>query len=159
MGKWFPKIRKNLISKAEGKVLEIGSGTGVNFPYYEKVDEVIAIEPQSLMREQSLIRARNSHVSINVISASAEEAAPPPVENIVVDAQAAETIYEQSCISCHGGNLEGGVGPNLQQVGGNLTKQQIQKVLLNGRGMMPAFKGKLTDEEITNLVGWLAEHK
>lgn len=55
--------------------------------------------------------------------------------------------------------MEGGVGPNLQQVGENLTKQQIQKILLNGRGMMPAFKGKLTDEEITNLVGWLAEHK
>jgi ubiquinone/menaquinone biosynthesis C-methylase UbiE len=69
----FQTIRKNLIAKAEGKVLEIGSGTGVNFPYYEKVDEVVAIEPQSLMREQSLIRARNSHVSINVISASAEE--------------------------------------------------------------------------------------
>jgi len=89
MGEWFPKwydtlmsplekrgfqtIRKNLVSKAEGKVLEIGSGTGLNFPYYEKADEVIAIEPQSLIRQQSHVRARISRVPINVISAGAEE--------------------------------------------------------------------------------------
>lgn len=69
----FQTIRKNLIAKAEGRVLEIGSGTGINFPFYEKADEVIAIEPQFLMQEQSLVRAKNSHVPINVISADAEE--------------------------------------------------------------------------------------
>jgi ubiquinone/menaquinone biosynthesis C-methylase UbiE len=77
-GKWFPKwydtlisslenrgfqmIRKNLIAMAEGRVLEIGSGTGINFPFYKKANEMIAIEPQSLMNEQSFVRDKNSHV-------------------------------------------------------------------------------------------------
>ncbi|WOV86808.1 hypothetical protein QWT69_13140 [Sporosarcina oncorhynchi] len=50
MGSWFPKIydmamkpleatrfklvRVDLVRSATGKVLEIGSGTGVNFPYF-----------------------------------------------------------------------------------------------------------------------------
>jgi ubiquinone/menaquinone biosynthesis C-methylase UbiE len=89
MGKWFPKfydtlmgplekgtfqdIRKELIQKVHGQVLEIGSGTGINFPYYKKVDKVIGIEPEPLMREQSLKRAQNSHVPIEVLEVSAEE--------------------------------------------------------------------------------------
>jgi ubiquinone/menaquinone biosynthesis C-methylase UbiE len=68
----FGKIRESLLSKAEGRVLEIGSGTGFNFPYYEKADEVIAIEPQALMLEKSLERAKHSRVPITVISADAE---------------------------------------------------------------------------------------
>jgi ubiquinone/menaquinone biosynthesis C-methylase UbiE len=89
MNKWFPKwydalmspmekrgfqtIRENLIAKAEGRVLEIGSGTGVNFPYYQHADEVIAIEPQTLMLEQSLVRAGKSLIPIKVVCVSGEE--------------------------------------------------------------------------------------
>jgi len=89
MGKWFPRlydtlmeplerkgfreIRKNLIQKIEGKVLEIGSGTGFNFPYYEIAQKVMAIEPEPLMREQSIPRAMKANVPIEVISANAEE--------------------------------------------------------------------------------------
>lgn len=88
MSKWFPRwydklmeplerrglreIRKNLIGKAEGKVLEIGSGTGFNFPFYDRAQKVIAIEPEPMMREQSLPRTRKSRVPIEVISAGAE---------------------------------------------------------------------------------------
>lgn len=89
MGKWFPKvydslmgplerrgfgqIRKKLMQKACGEVLEIGSGTGVNFPYYERAQKVTAIEPEPFMRELSLPRARNASVPIEVIPAKAEE--------------------------------------------------------------------------------------
>lgn len=89
MGNWFPKyydvlmgplekrafqkIRKNLLAKVEGKVLEIGSGTGINFPLYETADEVVAIEPAQLMLEQSLGRAQHASVPIRVMTASAEE--------------------------------------------------------------------------------------
>ncbi|WP_333474312.1 class I SAM-dependent methyltransferase [Paenibacillus gyeongsangnamensis] len=89
MGKWFAKIydlmmqpleqkglteiRKTLIRNAGGKVLEIGSGTGLNFPFYERADKVIAIEPQLLMMNRSLIRANGALVPIDVILADAEE--------------------------------------------------------------------------------------
>jgi ubiquinone/menaquinone biosynthesis C-methylase UbiE len=66
-------IRKPLIHQAKGKVLEIGSGTGFNFPYYRQGVEVIAIEPQRLMRERSLRRSSRAQVLINVMDGSAEE--------------------------------------------------------------------------------------
>lgn len=89
MGQWFSKlydtlmkplerkgvreIRRRLLSKADGKVLEIGSGTGLNFPFYQKAEQVIAIEPAPLMRNQSLTRAQKASVPIEVILAGAEE--------------------------------------------------------------------------------------
>lgn len=33
--KTLDKLRKNLVQKADGEVLEIGAGTGVNFSYYD----------------------------------------------------------------------------------------------------------------------------
>lgn len=88
MGKWFPTlydtvmkpmekrgfldIRKNLIHKAHGIVLEIGSGTGVNFPYYINVDKITAIEPNPFMSERSSTKIKDSHMPIEVITASAE---------------------------------------------------------------------------------------
>jgi ubiquinone/menaquinone biosynthesis C-methylase UbiE len=89
LGKWFPtfydwmmrplerrgfeEIRKKLVLKARGNVLEIGSGTGLNFPFYANAHNVTAIEPNSLMREKSASRLRKAPVLIAVISGNAEE--------------------------------------------------------------------------------------
>lgn len=72
-----------------------------------------------------------------------------------VDAAAAETVFQANCVSCHATDLSGGVGPNLQKVGGKLSQADITTRIQNGGGGMPAFKGQLTDAEITNLAGWL----
>jgi ubiquinone/menaquinone biosynthesis C-methylase UbiE len=68
----FVAIRQGLLSHAKGKVLEIGSGTGANFPYYVAAEEVIAIEPEAAMRVQSLPRAFHAHVPIEVQDGQAE---------------------------------------------------------------------------------------
>ncbi len=47
--KGLVKNRRQLISGLKGKVLEVGSGTGVNFGFYNKDAEVVAIEPSSPM--------------------------------------------------------------------------------------------------------------
>ena len=72
-----------------------------------------------------------------------------------------ETLYKNNCLSCHGANLEGLVGPttNLQKVGERLSKEQIVNQITNGNKNMMGFKGKLTDEEIDILASWLAEKK
>ncbi|WP_280769178.1 class I SAM-dependent methyltransferase [Salipaludibacillus daqingensis] len=69
----FRALRKGIIQKATGEVLEIGSGTGFNFPLYKNADKVIAIEPKAVMRDQSISRAKESHVSIEVKDADAQE--------------------------------------------------------------------------------------
>jgi ubiquinone/menaquinone biosynthesis C-methylase UbiE len=68
----FHKIREQLLLRANGAVLEIGSGTGINFKYYQHADKVTAIEPEWSMREKSLKLAKQSPVPIEVVRASAE---------------------------------------------------------------------------------------
>jgi cytochrome c551 len=71
----------------------------------------------------------------------------------------AQTVFKQNCVVCHGVDLSGGVGPNLQKVGARLTQEQIVTTITNGRNVMPAFKGKLKPEEIDALTKWLAAKK
>ncbi|PLT34677.1 cytochrome c550 [Bacillus sp. V5-8f] len=57
-----------------------------------------------------------------------------------------EDIYQQTCISCHGDQYQGGVGPALKGVGGKLSEDEIKNVLQNGRGAMPA--GLVPEENV-----------
>jgi len=88
MGKWFARIydglmsplerhglhgiRKSLISGASGVVLEIGAGTGVNFPLYREAGKVIATEPQQDMLERARLKARQAKAPIEVLQADAQ---------------------------------------------------------------------------------------
>jgi len=82
-----------------------------------------------------------------------------PIEDVPLDVAAAEAIYGKSCISCHGDQLQGGVGPALADVGSRLNVSQIKGVIERGRGIMPGFQGSLSAEEIANLSKWLSEKK
>ncbi|MFD1361055.1 class I SAM-dependent methyltransferase [Lentibacillus salinarum] len=89
MGEWFPRlydtvmkplerrkfkqIRTKLVEQATGRVLEIGSGTGANFPHYSNAVSVEAIEPNPVMRERSYKNRLESAAPIQVWSAHAEE--------------------------------------------------------------------------------------
>lgn len=68
----FKRIRKELLTKATGQVLEIGSGTGINFPLYNDVDKVVATEPSLDMIERSQLKYQQSVVPIEIVQASAE---------------------------------------------------------------------------------------
>ncbi|ARF13342.1 class I SAM-dependent methyltransferase [Sporosarcina ureae] len=68
----FKKVRTELIRNAQGNVLEIGSGTGINFPYYQQAKHVTAIEPNPQMSRRAMRRGRNGHVPITLYEADAE---------------------------------------------------------------------------------------
>lgn len=72
-----------------------------------------------------------------------------------------QALYKNTCLSCHGANLEGRVGPatNLQHVGGRLTQEQIARQITNGGGNMPGFGAKLKPDEVAALASWLAATK
>ncbi|MEB3100050.1 class I SAM-dependent methyltransferase [Ferviditalea candida] len=67
----FSRIRSKLLAKAQGHVLEVGSGTGINFPLYTNV-EVTAIEPDQTMRDQSMKRVKEASVPIQVEDGDAQ---------------------------------------------------------------------------------------
>ncbi|MEN2765964.1 cytochrome c550 [Ornithinibacillus xuwenensis] len=69
-----------------------------------------------------------------------------------------EEIYESSCVSCHGADLSGDFGPNLQTIGAELSADEIANVLKTGQGQMPA-QSHLSDSEVTIISEWLSEKK
>jgi cytochrome c551 len=72
---------------------------------------------------------------------------------------AAEALFKMNCTSCHGVDLGGNIGPNLQNIGGSLTKAQITNQITNGGDEMPSFGKSLKAEEIQTLAAWLAAKK
>ena len=61
-----------------------------------------------------------------------------------------------NCFHCHGGDARGsGKGPDLRPRVKGMTEAQITHVILHGHDDMPAFRGKLTDDEAAQLATWL----
>jgi|SRR5579863_4746532 len=66
-------FRKRVIGAAEGRVLEIGIGSGLNFPIYgAAVTSVIGLEPSSELLRMADTRASHASVPIALLGASAE---------------------------------------------------------------------------------------
>ncbi|MGO4500242.1 cytochrome c [Paenibacillus sp. 2RAB27] len=76
-----------------------------------------------------------------------------------VSASNAETLYKGNCMSCHGGELQGKIGPSLVKVGGKLSEEQLDAKIQNGGGGMPGFKSKLKEPDVQALAEWLAAKK
>ncbi len=67
-------LREETAGQAYGVVLEVGAGTGLNFPVYrpERVERVEAIEPDSAMLAYARERVRQAAVPISLTQASVE---------------------------------------------------------------------------------------
>lgn len=83
----------------------------------------------------------------------------PTMPVVQMDAAKAEATVKASCITCHGDQLQGGVGPSLQNEGSEHDAEGIYSIVTKGRGTMPSFKDKLAPEEIANVAMWLSEKK
>jgi SAM-dependent methyltransferase len=57
-------IRTRVAGGATGRILEIGAGTGFNFPYYPEGAEVVATEPDPEMRRRAEDRAREHGIDL-----------------------------------------------------------------------------------------------
>jgi ubiquinone/menaquinone biosynthesis C-methylase UbiE len=62
------EYRRELLAGLSGRVIEVGAGNGLNFPFYpETVDEVVAVEPEPLLREAAAKNAPEAPVPVEVI--------------------------------------------------------------------------------------------
>lgn len=72
--RFMEPLRQELAAQAHGMVLEVGAGTGLNFPFYlpEKVTRVEALEPDSTMLTYAQERLKLARVPLTLTQAPAE---------------------------------------------------------------------------------------
>lgn len=80
------KQREKIVPQAEGRILEIGMGSGLNLPFYqpEKVDKVWGLEPSEGMREKARPRVEAVPFELEWLDL--------PGEEIPLDDNSADTI-------------------------------------------------------------------
>jgi ubiquinone/menaquinone biosynthesis C-methylase UbiE len=82
--------RDKLLAGLSGKVIEVGAGNGGNFAHYPpEVEEVLAVEPESLLRENAEKAARGAPVGITVVDGLADTL---PAEDGSFDAAIASLV-------------------------------------------------------------------
>ncbi|MFJ8199661.1 class I SAM-dependent methyltransferase [Streptomyces sp. NPDC096152] len=77
-------VRERLLAGLTGRVIEIGAGNGLNFAHYPgTVSEVVAIEPERLLRRHAVRAALRADVPVDVVPGAAEAL---PVKSEAFDA-------------------------------------------------------------------------
>ncbi|WP_055491370.1 class I SAM-dependent methyltransferase [Streptomyces sp. TP-A0356] len=77
-------VRDRLLAGLSGRVIEIGAGNGLNFTHYPRtVSEVVAIEPERLLRQLAVEAALRADVPVDVVPGAAEAL---PVKSEAFDA-------------------------------------------------------------------------
>lgn len=112
------------------------------------------INPTGLLRKSYRIPTGLSAVFLAFLAAplAAQEADPGAGRTIFT-----ETAQPQ-CALCHvlaDAGAEGAVGPNLDEL--ELGVEQVRAAVTGGVGVMPAFEGTLSDEEIEAVSAYVAE--
>ena len=103
----------------------------------------------------------------NTSSAAASPAAPSPAAS-VDEFAAAKANYQKHCEACHGPEATGGLVkvdnkqikvPSLKAEHAlKHTDDQITKMITNGEEEMPAFKNKMSSQEIAEMVRYVRKH-
>jgi ubiquinone/menaquinone biosynthesis C-methylase UbiE len=79
----FAEYRRRVVSPAEGRVLEIGIGSGLNVGFYnQRVERVIGLDPSPKLLSMSRKSTNRAAVPIELLEASAEAV---PLEDNSVD--------------------------------------------------------------------------
>ncbi len=65
-------LRASLLQSIEGRVVEFGAGTGINFKYYPQGAEVVAIEPNPYMHAYLKAEAKRRGIGLTILGLRGE---------------------------------------------------------------------------------------
>ncbi|MFC7894758.1 class I SAM-dependent methyltransferase [Streptomyces sp. NPDC057381] len=78
------RVRERLLAGLSGRVIEVGAGNGLNFAHYPgTVSEVVAVEPERVLRQLAVEAALRAQVPVDVAPGAAEAL---PVKSEAFDA-------------------------------------------------------------------------
>lgn len=122
------KQREKIVPQAEGRILEIGMGSGLNIPFYqpEKVDKVWGLEPSEGMREKARPRVEAAPFELEWLDL--------PGEEIPLDDNSADTVVLTYTLCT--------IPDWLKAV------QQMRRVLKPGGKLLFSEHGKAPDEAV-----------
>ncbi|SEK81320.1 cytochrome c (plasmid) [Roseivivax marinus] len=105
---------------------------------------------------------RNSPGSPTALSAVLLAFFAPPLAAQEADPEAGRAIFTETaqpqCALCHvlaEAEAQGKVGPNLDEL--QPSVDQVRAAVTSGVGVMPAFEGTLSEEEIETVSAYVAE--
>jgi mono/diheme cytochrome c family protein len=94
---------------------------------------------------------------------------PPYAATLHADAAAGQQAYATFCARCHGASGEGGTKPVVGSIVDSsylalISDQGLRSIIVAGVPGMPDWRSDnpghpLTDQELTNIVGWLGSHR
>jgi ubiquinone/menaquinone biosynthesis C-methylase UbiE len=82
--------RHRLLRELSGDILEIGAGTGLNLPHYERATHLVLLEPDRHMRERLQRRLDQASAPATVVAGVAEEL---PFPDTSFDAVVATLVF------------------------------------------------------------------
>ncbi len=97
----------------------------------------------------NLVKGQDAVDVAAYVAANAGAQGPEAKPNITQSTDG-KTIFTSQCASCHtlaAAGTHGTIGPNLDQL--KPSQPVVQHQVENGGGVMPAFKGRLTPQQIT----------
>lgn len=68
----FARLREQLVPQAEGRVLELGVGSGLNLPFYKKGVRITGVDPSLELQAYARDVAKAHAVEVEFVSESAE---------------------------------------------------------------------------------------
>jgi ubiquinone/menaquinone biosynthesis C-methylase UbiE len=127
-GKPVSKQRQKIVPQAQGRVLEIGMGSGLNIPFYnpDKVEMVWGLEPSEGMRKKARRRVEAAPFELQWLSL--------PGEQIPLDENSADTVVLTYTLCTI---------PDWKT-----ALQQMRRVLKPGGKLLFSEHGKAPDEAV-----------
>ena len=74
---------------------------------------------------------------------------------VMGDAKKGESLYQASCVVCHGSRAEGGIGPRLAGNPIVSNDEAFWKIVHEGRHMMPPLRDAISDQQMVDIRAWL----
>ena len=124
--------------------------------------------PKAVKRYGLIAIAVPGLLLLTAISTLADASPSPSGAALPGDPANGQTVYQQNCTACHGSSMEGGIGPQLNPitklpgVPDPLDVTYLINTVTNGLTpasgpAMPAWKGKLSDQEIKDVVSYILQ--